>query len=352
VEALSGSSIPNGCFIGVRVGEVLKQGRYDPSCCYRFPALERQRNAKIDLYQHLGTCSALVDPEAKANNEVKVSGPADIRLKISTRPDASKPREERKTEVKKQAKDYLGRHRIEERLCTAVKALLASQPEDPTEFLVTHLRDSCDKAPPAEPAVQPTTDAEDPELAQAAVKIQAVQRGKKERQTLEQVRREKEEAVQASSAAPAAQSGQPTSDAEDPELAQAAVKIQAVQRGKKERQELQQVRREKAEAVEAQPAAPTEQSDQPTTDADDPELALAAVKIQAVQRGKKERQELQQIRREKGEAVAATAAGAPPEGAGTVLEDNRFQAYYSKNIGRQMTPSSWNALYAMFPRAS
>jgi hypothetical protein len=40
------------------------------------------------------------------------------------------------------AEDYLGRHRIEERLCTAVKALISARPVDPTEFLVAHLRDS------------------------------------------------------------------------------------------------------------------------------------------------------------------------------------------------------------------
>jgi len=150
VEALPGCNLPTGCFVGVRVGEVLKQGRYDPLCCYRFPALERQRNAKIDLYQHLGTCNAIVDPDTKGNNEVKFSGIepgySDLRLKVSTRPEASKPREERKTEVKKQAKTYLSRHQVEERLCIAVKALLAAQPDDPTEFLVEHLRESCPKA--------------------------------------------------------------------------------------------------------------------------------------------------------------------------------------------------------------
>lgn len=152
VEAASGFSIPTGCFIGVRVGEVLKQGRYDPACCYRFPAQERQRNAKIDLYQHLGTCCAIVDPDSKGNNEVNVSGSdpgfKELRLKVSTKPETGKPRETRKVEVKKQAKDYLGRHRIEERLCTAVKALLSAQPDDPTEFLVAHLRETCPKTSP------------------------------------------------------------------------------------------------------------------------------------------------------------------------------------------------------------
>jgi len=147
VEAVPGCSLPNGCFVGVRVGEVLKQGRYDPSCCYRFPATERQRSAKIDLYQHLGTCNAVVDPETNANNEVTISGSntdgGELRLKVTTRTELSKAREERKVEVKKQAKDYLGRHCVEERLGNAVKALLAEQPENATEFLVAHLRESC-----------------------------------------------------------------------------------------------------------------------------------------------------------------------------------------------------------------
>merc|ERR1719198_1551157 len=105
VETLPGCSLPSGCYIGVRVGEVLKQGRYDPQCCYRFPALDRHKKAKIDLYQHLGTCSADVDPEAKGNNEVKISasepGLNNVRLKVFTRPEAVKP-QEKKTEASRE----------------------------------------------------------------------------------------------------------------------------------------------------------------------------------------------------------------------------------------------------------
>mmetsp|Transcript_15517 Transcript_15517/g.29037 ORF Transcript_15517/g.29037 Transcript_15517/m.29037 type:complete len:718 (-) Transcript_15517:56-2209(-) len=148
VEAADGYNMPNGCFVGVRVGDILKQGKYDPACCYRFPAVERQRSAKIDLYQHVGTCCAFVDSDFRSNTEVRVScmDPryTEMRLKVHTKPsNNSKQREVKKMEVKKQAREYLGKHHIEERLSEAVKALLSSQPENPTEFLCQHLRSTC-----------------------------------------------------------------------------------------------------------------------------------------------------------------------------------------------------------------
>ncbi|CAE7911913.1 unnamed protein product, partial [Symbiodinium necroappetens] len=73
VEAVEGFSLPNNCFIGVRVGDVLKQGRYEPHRCYHFPQLERRRNAKVDIYQHVGTCIVAVDPDTKSSHEVAVT---------------------------------------------------------------------------------------------------------------------------------------------------------------------------------------------------------------------------------------------------------------------------------------
>lgn len=173
VEAADGFNLPTGCFVGVRVGDILKQGKYDPACCYRFPAVERQRSAKIDLYQHLGTCCAFVDSDYRSNTEVRVSclDPSypEMRLKIHTKPgNTGKQREVRKMEVKKQARDYLGRHHIEERLSEAVKALLSSQPEDPTEFLCAHLRSTSlstpgAKAPPTTKVPAPSN-AKSPEI--------------------------------------------------------------------------------------------------------------------------------------------------------------------------------------------
>eukprot|EP00439_Symbiodinium_sp_Y106_P086929 s485_g37.t1 len=160
VEAVEGFSLPNNCFIGVRVGDVLKQGRYEPHRCYHFPQLERRRNAKVDIYQHVGTCIVAVDPDTKSSHdsrqerlEVAVTSMdpslpgSRIRVNVEAKMEDGKAnREERAKALKVQARDYLTKHNIEEawlnsvRLSEAVKALLKEQPADPTSFLCTHLR--------------------------------------------------------------------------------------------------------------------------------------------------------------------------------------------------------------------
>lgn len=139
--------MPPGCYIGVRVGDVLKQGRYEPQRCYHFPMVDRRRNAKIDIYQHVGSCNVAIDPEIKSIHEVSITnndGFPGMRLKVNVQSKggeaAKSTREARTKQMKTQAKDYLCKHGIEERLSMAVKALLKEQPADPTEFLCRHLR--------------------------------------------------------------------------------------------------------------------------------------------------------------------------------------------------------------------
>ncbi|CAE8587498.1 unnamed protein product, partial [Polarella glacialis] len=155
VESADGHSLPNGAYVGVRVGDVLKQGRYEPQRCYHFPQVDRRRNAKIDIYQHVGSCVLAVDPDAKAVHEVTVTStdpsfqPTKIKVSVQSKSDEQgrQQREERTKALKNQAKDYLSTHNIEERLSEAVKALLKAQPSDPTEFLCRTLREG---APPVE----------------------------------------------------------------------------------------------------------------------------------------------------------------------------------------------------------
>ncbi|CAE7327605.1 unnamed protein product [Symbiodinium natans] len=165
VESVDGFSLPNNCFIGVRVGDVLKQGRYEPHRCYHFPQIDRRRNAKVDIYQHVGTCLVAVDPDTKSSHEVSVTSmdPAlpgtRIRINVQAKTeDGRANREERAKALKAQARDYLLKHNIEERLSDAVKALLKEQPKDPTNFLCNHLRAEAElpkaEAAPAEPQAE------------------------------------------------------------------------------------------------------------------------------------------------------------------------------------------------------
>mmetsp|Transcript_122419 Transcript_122419/g.305587 ORF Transcript_122419/g.305587 Transcript_122419/m.305587 type:complete len:301 (+) Transcript_122419:103-1005(+) len=150
------ADIPTGCYVGVRVGDVLKQGRYEPSRCYHFPQVDRRRNARIDIYQHVGSAVVAVDPDTKSSHEVKVqnidltSPPMTLQVNVQSKAsDAAKENREQRTKaLKTQAKDYLSQHSIEERLSEAVKALLKEQPADPTEFLCRQLRGDIGGAKP------------------------------------------------------------------------------------------------------------------------------------------------------------------------------------------------------------
>lgn len=153
VETASDSTLPPGCFVGVRVGDVLKQGRYEPQRCYHFPKVDRGRNAKIDIYRHVGSCILPIDPEATSVQGVSVASndptlPA-INLNVNMQPTSvnlGKHREEKRKrvaglreELKTESQDYLQKFSIEEKLSSAVKALLKEQPANPTEFLCRYL---------------------------------------------------------------------------------------------------------------------------------------------------------------------------------------------------------------------
>lgn len=150
IEDLPGYELPQGCFVSVRVGDVLKQRKFEPaSCCYSFPALDRRRGAKIDVYRLVGTCSTMVEPESSTNAEVTVksteSGVPDLRLRFRSHAreaglkDAKEQRQEQAKGAKDVAMTYLAEHKVEERLAEAIRALLKQQPADPVEFICNHL---------------------------------------------------------------------------------------------------------------------------------------------------------------------------------------------------------------------
>jgi len=143
VECTKGKNLPKDCYVGIKIGEILKQGRYDPSRCYNFPQVEKRRNAKIDIYQHIGSCSVPVDPDSDFLQEINVqslhSSFPGTTLKVSVQHGTNHQRDEKAKVLKRQAKDYLSQFSIEERLASAVKALLEAQAEDPIVFLCRHL---------------------------------------------------------------------------------------------------------------------------------------------------------------------------------------------------------------------
>lgn len=74
VETCDGCQLPPGCHVGIRVGEMLKQGKYEPHRSYHFPPTDRRRHAKIDIFQHVGSCTVTVDPEVRGRRSRCESG--------------------------------------------------------------------------------------------------------------------------------------------------------------------------------------------------------------------------------------------------------------------------------------
>jgi len=161
IESVEGFHMPPGAYVGVRVGDVLKQGRYEPQRCYHFPALDRRRNAKIDVFRHVGSCVVSVDPDqAKTSSDVRVASSdptvAEMMLKVNMQAavtETPKQKEAKSKAAKSQAKDYLAKHQIEEKLSEAVKSLLKEQPSDPITFLCRSLSNSPDQTSVEMPSV-------------------------------------------------------------------------------------------------------------------------------------------------------------------------------------------------------
>mmetsp|Transcript_25682 Transcript_25682/g.59864 ORF Transcript_25682/g.59864 Transcript_25682/m.59864 type:complete len:396 (-) Transcript_25682:96-1283(-) len=153
IETADGFSMPPGCYVGVKLGGVLKQGRYEPHRAYHFPAaVEPRRNAKIDIYKHIGSCNVAVDPEVKTVYDVNVAdvekGDMNLKLKVNVNMtnETHKERDVHSKQVRTQAKDYLSKFGIEEKLSEVLKMLLKEQPSDPVEFICRQLR--ADGLPP------------------------------------------------------------------------------------------------------------------------------------------------------------------------------------------------------------
>lgn len=156
VEAAS--EVPQGCFVAVRLGENLKQRRFNKSTAkYYFPLPQEKGKARIDVYQLVGTCSVPVDPAANGTEEVNaISGDSSdiVKLRVSTcnrdlKPeDAAKQRREIEAETKDAATGYLQKHGIEEKLAECLRTMLRMKPEDPVEFMCKFLRGGEPEEPP------------------------------------------------------------------------------------------------------------------------------------------------------------------------------------------------------------
>lgn len=150
VVVQAASEVPHGCFVSVRIGEHLKQRRFNKSSAtYNFPVPEEKAKARLDVYQLVGTCSVPVDPATPETTEVSVIGSDPnsevVKLRVSTaskevKPEeAQKQRQEIEAETKDAAVGYLSKHGIEQKLTECLRTVLRMKPEDPIEFMCKFL---------------------------------------------------------------------------------------------------------------------------------------------------------------------------------------------------------------------
>eukprot|EP00933_Yihiella_yeosuensis_P019000 TRINITY_DN15458_c0_g1_i1.p1 TRINITY_DN15458_c0_g1~~TRINITY_DN15458_c0_g1_i1.p1 ORF type:complete len:434 (-),score=112.23 TRINITY_DN15458_c0_g1_i1:269-1570(-) len=186
VEALPSWNVPKGSYVSVRLGDSLKQLRFDEgSRNFNFAAsFEGKKKAKIDLYQLVGTCSVPIDPVLGTSDEVTVNccDPDKVAADPSCQPkirvschakdnqpkDDSKRREAYEKDSKDSAVGYLASHGVEQRLSEAIRLLLRLRPDDPIDFICKQLRNggpSCAPNTDAKKAVPPPAKTPAPEPA-------------------------------------------------------------------------------------------------------------------------------------------------------------------------------------------
>jgi hypothetical protein len=131
----------------VKLGDALKQGRYEPAKGYIFPKANKRLYAKIDVFKLVGTQSVMVNPEAGNSAreiDMKSNDPTvdNLRLRVDMKPSSSTkmPPRNAKSFIRDQAASYLEKHKIEERLSNSMKSLLQSQPDDPIGFFCCSLQ--------------------------------------------------------------------------------------------------------------------------------------------------------------------------------------------------------------------
>ncbi|CAK8995225.1 unnamed protein product, partial [Durusdinium trenchii] len=160
--------VPKGCFVGVRVGEVLKQRRLDSrSASYTFPKPDTKMNAKIDVYQHVGSGSVVIDPKFFTTDEVSIRCHdvlmQNIRLQVTSQVAQASAEEQcqRRQAAQEENKDAVPLLALKAHFGTgngddaargsalfpsAAHSPHKSQAQDPIEFLCNQLKNSKPKA--------------------------------------------------------------------------------------------------------------------------------------------------------------------------------------------------------------
>jgi hypothetical protein len=147
------------CFVSVRVGELQKLSRLANSRTYRFPKISENHQGKIEVFKRVAfyplDINPLNDGPAEVTLPIGTSGKVGFQVDIS----ASEATKEKTRQAQKEqgnditasktnnAKEYLQKHCVEQKLSEAMQALLRERPDNPAEFLANALRNLNDSMP-------------------------------------------------------------------------------------------------------------------------------------------------------------------------------------------------------------
>jgi len=155
LEPLDGE-LQKDYYVSVRVGEVQKLSRVNPSRGYKFPqaAIGERKFGKIEIFKKVGACSVGIIPESGVDQEVRVDleDKSNVRFRVLLNGDQpakpppanveDKPAAKVLNPKVTAAKAYLESHNLEMRLSEAMQAVLREKPEDPAAFVAEILKKS------------------------------------------------------------------------------------------------------------------------------------------------------------------------------------------------------------------
>jgi len=173
LESLDPGTLPQDCYVSVRLGETQKLSKLTGLRTLRFPGSKDWRLGKIEVFKRVGACSIDVNPAANTDREVRIacdSNVGELGLRVHLETDAmqqgavaaTKQEAQTQSEASKGAKmqaykEYLGKHGLEVMLSEAMSAVLRQRPDQPVDFLVEHLK-HCRSFPVVEKPVLPVVE--------------------------------------------------------------------------------------------------------------------------------------------------------------------------------------------------
>jgi len=166
LEPLDGISLPQECYVSVRVGETQRLSKLSGPRTFRFPSGADGGVGKIEIFRRVGACNFEVNPSTDADREVRIGcsdSVGELGLRVHMERDGGAMKEEmqdpsetsntgafefegiqgvRGIRKMKEYKEYLNTHGMNVLLSEALSLMLRERPDQPVDFLVERLKQS------------------------------------------------------------------------------------------------------------------------------------------------------------------------------------------------------------------